>query len=89
MYSIGNREMCSALSKIILNLLSHTSPGGGSPMQDLCVTVGIGNLMVKVVRSLIDYELHSNLFRAMCLIAMSSSHQNRMHFVESDCMNEV
>ena len=45
--------------------------------------------MVHVCRSLIDYELHSNLYRAMCLLALSPNQANRTHFVESDCLNEV
>ena len=49
----------------------------------------IGNLLIHVCRSLIDYELHSNLYRAMCLLALSSNPQNRAHFVESDCLNEM
>ena len=58
-------------------------------MQDVCVANSIGSLMVHVCRSLIDFELHSNLYRAMCLLAMSPHKQNQMHFVESECLNEV
>ena len=58
-------------------------------MQDLAVASGVGSLMVHVCRSIVDYELHSNLYRAMCLLAISPNAENRKHFVESDCLNEV
>mmetsp|Transcript_2750 Transcript_2750/g.3784 ORF Transcript_2750/g.3784 Transcript_2750/m.3784 type:complete len:135 (+) Transcript_2750:1836-2240(+) len=90
-YSIGNRDMCNYLSKLTLNLClaaTHQQPGMPS-MQDLCVANGVGAMMVHVCRSIVDYELHSNLYRAMCLLAMSPNADNRKHFVESDCLNEV
>ena len=49
----------------------------------------IGTLMVTVCRALVDYELHWNLYRAMCFLAMSQSQQSRYHFVDSDCLTEV
>ena len=49
----------------------------------------VGSLMVLACRSLLDYELHSSLYRAMCLLALSPNQKNREHFVESDCLNEV
>ena len=91
-YSIGNRDICNALSQIILNLCLSTSPSGGPgtpTVQDQCVASGIGSLMVHVCRSLVDYELHSNLYRAMCQLALSTNEGNRKHFVQSDCLNEV
>ena len=86
-YSIGNRQICNSLSKIMLNLCMSTT--GNPAIQDVCVDSGVGSLMVHVCRSLVDYELHSNLYRAMCLLALSPNQQNRAHFVESDCLNEV
>lgn len=90
-YSIGNRDMCNYLSKVILNLcLASAQQQPGRPsMQDLAVASGVGSLMVHVCRSIVDYELHSNLYRAMCLLAISPNQENRKHFVESDCLNEV
>ena len=90
-YSIGNRQICNSLSKILLNLcLSLGTHQQGAPsIQDICVSQNIGGLLVHVCHSLVDYELHSNLYRAMCVLGMSPNKENRTHFIESECLNEV
>lgn len=88
---MGNKDICNALSQIVLNLcLSTTQLTPGAPIvQDQCVAAGIGTLMVHVCRSLVDYELHANLYRSMCLLAASPNQETLVHFVESECLNEV
>ena len=90
-YSIGNREICGSLSKIVLNLCMSSAPTqpGHPCIQDICVANSIGSLMVTVCRALVDYELHWNLYRAMCYLGMSASRQTRHHFVDSDSLTEV
>lgn len=67
-YSIGNRQICNSLSKILLNLCQSVEPLNRMQAcsQDVCVSENIGVTLVHVCRSIIDYELHSNLYTAMC-----------------------
>ena len=82
-FSNGNRSVVKSVSLIILNITSNTQ------MIELCMQNQIGQMIVRACKTINDYDLHSNLYKAMSLFGTNPSITMQKYAVNSNCFNEV
>lgn len=82
-FSNGNRLVCKSISQIILNIASNPK------MIELCMQNQIGTIMIRACRTISDYDLHSNLYKAMSLFGTNTSTTVQRYAVNSHCFNSV
>ena len=58
-------------------------------MIEFCMQNQIGEMMVRACRTIDDYDLHSNLYKAMSFFGSSPSPALQRYAVNSQCFNEV
>ena len=82
-FSNGNRLICKSISQILLNITSNPQ------LVDFCMQNQIGAMMVRACKTINDYDLHSNLYKAMSIFGTNPSPTVQRYAVNSQCFNEV
>ena len=61
----------------------------GMTVQDLCVQNDALTIGVKAVKTLLDYELHSNMYSMFGIVASNPNSNTEIKIIESDSLTEI
>jgi len=58
-------------------------------MQDICQRKNLTKSLRKVLRQINDYDLHSNIYKALSMLVLSSSFSVQKKAVEQGCLQDL
>ena len=58
-------------------------------MQDICLKKNVHKVLKKVIKKLIDYDLHSNIYKALSTLVLSTNFNIQKKAVEQGCLQEL
>ena len=84
-FDFGNLKLAKQLAKILMNLVTR-HPDGKTDIQEICAKNGFGNLMIKLCKGLMDYDIHSYLIQGLIELVLSSNAATAQAAVEQGCL---